>query len=808
MADIIDFKTKKIVTAIKQENPDFSLIDFYLIDPAVDTYSFRANEATRNVLITGETGIGKTTSTILPIVDSLIKNDCPGLILDIKSDLYPSVLALAERNNKQDRVILIGTHSFCEDINILASIKTIEQFKNILTSIKPYTSEQNSYWFYSGLTDVLDIVSIHKWYTEEIENQEYSFDITEVNKYIIDLNYTTEIVDLANRKKSIAPIEILRTIQKVMKEPFSLYNSGDEDFNEDVANQRMWRSGQISTILTELVKEPFLNKLFNADNKKSIHDYIYKEGKVIVLSVPLEHEGTGYYAAKLLREVFFKAVCQNEIEDLGKYKIGKDFNRYTFLAIDEYQFYINDQNINGVITDENWLSISRGYGNINVFATQSISSIVSKVGVFSSETILQNFANQIFLKTSDLATYNHANFLVGDVIPVEIIRRPKPNQRIGIYKLSSNGGVEIDGFNSLRNPVASYINSEEFKALKKSKLESLKSIQKKSKEEESISFMVKEYGVTTITLTNGKKINSSKFIETELYRKIKGSLLDNPTRLNNWDNRWIDNFLCTPFNITFNEESIKEIYKLGEDILSFDNKYQTIGSLYFLQKFRELMDNDGFSDEDIENTISLMDGKLNRYGNPKIVLITHKNSKGMTDFLETLNYKAEVIYIDDLHMTFKNKEKRESQAGKAIMATIKSAEMICMARGGGDLSHKSFDYYRTPNLVKAIKQLNPECPILTGIGHSTDVFIADLYADTASITPTALANYINELLNSYYKMIRAYDSKKSKAEEKPKSSLKQKIASIFRRHWKQIIIYYNVIRQLHIMVWKEITLMT
>ncbi|KAI3485524.1 hypothetical protein L1887_51145 [Cichorium endivia] len=292
MADIIDFKTKqkKGSTAkqsgeLKAEPNDFTVLSLNSINEATP-YSFRASEATRNILVTGETGSGKSTSIILPAVQSFIQNDCPGLVLDIKSDLYSSIHAIAKQHNKLDNLVFVGVHDFCESINILASIKTIEQLKNVLTSIKPYTSDQNAYWFYSGLMDVLDVVTIDQWYTDKILKEEYKFDFRVINSYINEPRKTKTIVDKAKSDSDFAPSEIVNLIEK----------------------------------------------LLNRENPKSLHDYIYKDGKMLVLTVPLEHESTGYLVSKLMREVYFKAVCQNEIDDLDTYKIGPNFNRYTVLV--------------------------------------------------------------------------------------------------------------------------------------------------------------------------------------------------------------------------------------------------------------------------------------------------------------------------------------------------------------------------------------------------------------------------------------------------------------------------------------------
>ncbi|HFQ5875990.1 TPA: exodeoxyribonuclease VII large subunit [Pseudomonas aeruginosa] len=791
MADIIDFKTGKRKETqanetglIKEESKDFTVLS---LDATGfnSNYEFLASEATRNVLVLGQTGSGKSTSIMLPAIHSFIKNDCPGLVLDIKADLYSAIHAIAKQHNKLDNIRFIGVHDFCEEINILASIKTTEQLKNILSSIKPYTSEQNSYWFYSGLMDVMDIVNIHKWYVEEINKEEYRFSFKTINNYISIGSITRKIVDDAFEEIDFAPEAIADSIRKVMREPFSLYPKHEpgqpvSEEEVDVSQQKLWRSGQIANILSSLIKEPFHSKLFNDSNSKSLHDYIYEDGKMLVLTVPLEHESTGYLVSKLLREVYFKAVCQNEIDDLDTYKIGPKFNRYTALVIDEYQFYLNTEQQNGVITDDNWLSISRGYRNINLFATQSISSMYSKSqNIHAVNTIVQNFANKIFLTTSDPATCEHAKFLTKDFatggvvqdLMESVLLSPAAGKRVGVFRVSNKGGILFDAFDYGTNELSKHMNSDEFMSLKKQSANELKA--------SGIKPVIVETGYKIIsstekgfTTTNGNKKRKADFMKTKLYEDIYNAI-DKSVDGDDKNLPLLDNFIFTPHNLTFGENTATDIEKMVAKL----NEFKSTKSDSVVDFIRELVGmvaeidvtgpNKDPNKTEEEATYEVLrhqrarrDAAYASYTTHReligksggfdlnVAVITHNNSNGYEDFRSTLaENKIAKIIVQDFEKTLTDLEFRKSKQGVDVLRKLKWADVVCVVRGGGDLSHPSFKYYRNDGFVPCIKKINPHCKVITALGHAPNVFLADLYADYSFITPTAAANYINELLS-------------------------------------------------------------
>ncbi|KAI3485525.1 hypothetical protein L1887_51146 [Cichorium endivia] len=137
---------------------------------------------------------------------------------------------------------------------------------------------------------------------------------------------------------------------------------------------------------------------------------------------------------------------------------------------------------------------------------------------------------------------------------------------------------------------------------------------------------------------------------------------------------------------------------------------------------------------------------LTQLANMNIVVITTANSKGFEDFTSTFTTPVTKIIIQDLVKSINDKDYRATKEGSGIIKTINKADIVCFVRGGGDLTHPSFNYYRNAGLIPTIKKINPDCTVITAIGHASDVFLADLYADVSVITPTAAAITLRDAL--------------------------------------------------------------
>lgn len=749
MSEIIDLQNIKnteniIKIKFDSNEKDFSLINFY--DLENNKKELLASEATKNILVTGATGSGKTTSILLPILENLIKNNCPGLILDIKSDLYSHIYTIANKENKLNNILFIGTYDFCQNINILASIKNVNQLKNILNSIKA-TTHSESYWWENGVDDVIDIVILHEWLIKNCQNQEYIYSFKNIFDYINKDGYVKEIVEQAEAFSLSANEEIISIINKIKSEPFSLYNITNNSDADD-KRQKMWRSGQVSNVIAPFIKQPFSSQFSDIQKNTTIHDYIYKQGKIIVLVMPIEHESVGHTIGKLIREIFFKSVLSNNNSEREIYSIGKENNRYTFLLIDEYQFFVNSEGKNGVVTDESWVSISRSYGNINIFATQSITSLISKTkSEIDIDTIHQNCVNEIYLPTKDKRTINYISYFNSELntdnqIDMNIIKNPQPNTRLGLCRLSNNGGVDNFIFDSkhaieyLRFHSSDYIsekNKNEIKLL--SQIKPVEIIEFKNSK---VIYANNNY----LKLSNSKKIILENFYMIE---SIK-SLLDHFNN-NIKDQRMYilyKDFLKTPNNITISDSSIeilkKDIHKL--------KKYKEI----LLKNKCHYSFNEFIKNNDINRYTSFL---KNNSIDLNIKILTYPASKAKIDIKYTSSHLTEGDFMSIneilkiLYRIDKFPEVILTKKDENILNKIKEASFICISRGGGDFLSNDFDHFRNLELIRFIYKFNKNAIILSALSHAQDSFIVDLYSDYSFITPTAFASWADNIIKCY-----------------------------------------------------------
>lgn len=91
-------------------------------------------EGCHNMLVTGTTGAGKTTSIILPAMDRLIGAGFGGVIVDVKGSLADSVRKLAARHGRLGDVVEFGPGPGARKINLFHGVDSF-RFRDLLRSL-------------------------------------------------------------------------------------------------------------------------------------------------------------------------------------------------------------------------------------------------------------------------------------------------------------------------------------------------------------------------------------------------------------------------------------------------------------------------------------------------------------------------------------------------------------------------------------------------------------------------------------------------------------------------------------------------
>lgn len=223
-------------------------------------------------------------------------------------------------------------------------------------------------------------------------------------------------------------------------------------------------------------------------------------------------------------------------------------------------------------------------------------------------------------------------------------------------------------------------------------------------------------------------------------------------------NIWCDNFIAINANfrkvlkeplrdgvkilflakVTFHPE-----YGLSLNILDIDPNF-TLGDL---QREREetlhKLKVEGILDKNKGLKIPLL---------PKrIAIISEQSSKGYADFLKVFEEAGHPHGFRLFHMLFPSLLQGDKAVGTLInqLRQIRKVQarfdVVVIVRGGGaDLSLTCYDHY----LLAREIALFP-LPVITGIGHATNLTIAEMVAHQNAITPTRLAHLILEHFHTF-----------------------------------------------------------
>ncbi len=192
--------------------------------------------------------------------------------------------------------------------------------------------------------------------------------------------------------------------------------------------------------------------------------------------------------------------------------------------------------------------------------------------------------------------------------------------------------------------------------------------------------------------------------------------------------------------------TFSELYGLSLQILDIDPSF----SLGEVQKQREetlkRLQKEGILNLNQQLSFPLL---------PKrIAVISADSSKGLSDFMEVLNTNEEGYSF----FTFLfNAYLQGDQAVDSIIGTLERIkkvqhhfDLVVIVRGGGaEVGMTCYNHYE---LCKAIATF--PLPILTGIGHSTNLNVAEMISYRNAITPTKLAEFLIQIFREFDQEIR------------------------------------------------------
>ncbi len=163
----------------------------------------------------------------------------------------------------------------------------------------------------------------------------------------------------------------------------------------------------------------------------------------------------------------------------------------------------------------------------------------------------------------------------------------------------------------------------------------------------------------------------------------------------------------------------------------------------------------------------------------KIAVISSDGSSGQQDFLKQVRenpYKIK-LDIEHFHASVQGVGSESEICERLDQLMGSDFDVIVMIRGGGSkLDLETFNSYEIAKRI-AIHDL----PVITGIGHETDVSVADIVAHMSLKTPTAAAaflidraaEFLRKIGSDFYEILHRYELKLHNSKSFIQNSSKQ-----------------------------------
>ena len=419
---------------------NFNLIDFLFNNKnkktkqqvKISKYNIDIEDMERNTIIFGGTGSGKTKTVLLPILESLIEKQYPGVIIDVKNNFTSDVYKIANKYNSIDNIIEISDYNTSENINIINNISYEMLMYIVRNSISDSKSQENGdYWEQRGIEIFEDISKMYftLYKHKKVKVPTMSF----LHKLCYDKTIVNRLFYKYTKHKKLYKIEYKELIEKIKGIEFHILKIVDNQFNEMIVSDRLeeqlgWTIGKVASALAPFSEPENQIKFSNYKNKDfslNFDKLFYEDKKIIVLRFK---ESTS-------------PILTNMISSIINLKSKQDImlskrNQYTFKMVDEYQNIINPTQ------DASWLDKSREFKNLQIFATQSISALLSKGDKNEIFTVLDNCKNKFFLNTNDVETMEYYNKInINDKFKELKFLEVKDKDRQCIY---NNGNKEVN----------------------------------------------------------------------------------------------------------------------------------------------------------------------------------------------------------------------------------------------------------------------------------------------------------------------------------------------------------------------------
>lgn len=173
-----------------------------------------------------------------------------------------------------------------------------------------------------------------------------------------------------------------------------------------------------------------------------------------------------------------------------------------------------------------------------------------------------------------------------------------------------------------------------------------------------------------------------------------------------------------------------------------------VGSVYIAnQQLREKLRKEGIFDESAKRPVPQLPKKIGA--------VTSETGAALQDIINVLSRRYPVCELMVFNTLVQGTDAADSISRSMMNAAKADCDVIILARGGGSLEDLSA--FNTEKVAYAI--YNSSVPVISAVGHETDVTIADLAADLRAPTPSAAAEMVSLSAEQIYGNIKYYKEK-------------------------------------------------
>lgn len=153
-----------------------------------------------------------------------------------------------------------------------------------------------------------------------------------------------------------------------------------------------------------------------------------------------------------------------------------------------------------------------------------------------------------------------------------------------------------------------------------------------------------------------------------------------------------------------------------------------IGQLFLkLEQNKELLNKKGYLNPEHKKQIPVFP--------EHIAIVSSSTSAAIKDMITTLTRRYPLVKVTLLNTYVQGARSQESVLTNLNLADKLGADTVILARGGGSIE----DLWTFNELEVALAVFNMNTPIITGVGHETDITLVDYVSDLRAPTPTAAA---------------------------------------------------------------------